>query len=353
MSYKSGMSALNLKMTDRVPRTEYSAHQHWPLVKTVTGIDTGVEANRKQASKEFIKKWDYAFMWNTPYSLGAHIQNSGFGTSMGHAEYAEGGTDYNNEINCPFKTVEDALKFDPCKTYGEFDQVKLVEEMNSIYYKNKAYLGDVTVTMGGIYHTLFSGLIEIFGWDMLLLALGTDEKKFEKVVESYFNWSKQFFEAWAKTDIEVFMSHDDICWSNGPVASPEWYRKNIFPYYKKLWQPLLSAGKKLIFTSDGKYDMFYDDIVECGAGTLVFEPYNDMGLFAKKYGKTNGFVGNADTRILLSGKKEDIYKEVERCMNIGKEYPGFFLAVGNHIPANTPLENALHYNDAYMKLSKR
>ncbi len=353
MSYESGMAALNLKMTDRVPRTEYSADLHWPLVKAVTGIDTAVEAGRKRASKEFIKKWDYAFMWATPYMLGEHIQKSGFGTSMGHAVFAEGGADYNNELNCPFKTVEEAFAFDPCKTYGNFDQTKLVKEMNALYLKNKEYLGDVTVTMGGTYHTLFSGLIEIFGWEMLLLALGTDAGKFEKVVESYFNWSKQFFEAWAKTDIKVFMSHDDICWSSGPVASPAWYRKTIFPYYKKLWQPLLSAGKKLMFTSDGKYDMFYDDIIKCGAGTLILEPYNDLELFAKKYGKTHGFVGNADTRILLSGTKEDIYKEVERCMKIGKECPGYILAVGNHIPVNTPVENALYYNEAYLELSKR
>ena len=28
-------------------------------------------------------------------------------------------------------------------------------------------------------------------------------------------------------------------------------------------------------------------------------------------------------------------------------------AVGNHIPANTPLDNVLYYNEIYMKLSKR
>ena len=353
MSYKSGMNALNLKMTDRVPRTEYSAENHWPLVKAVTGIDTEIEENRKKASKEFIREWDYAFKWDTPYSLGEHIQKSGFGTSMGHAEYAEGVKDFSPEVNCPFKTVEAALSFDPCKVYGEFEQAGLVKKLNAIYRENKDSFGGSTVTMGGVYHTLFSGLIEIFGWEMLLLALGTDEKKFNKVVESYFNWSKQFFEAWAKTGIEVFMCHDDICWSNGPVAAPAWYKKNIFPYYKKLWQPLLAAGKKLIFTSDGKYDMFYEDITGCGAGMLVFEPYNDMELFAKKFGRTHGFVGNADTRILLLGTKEDIYREVERCINTGKTYPGFILAVGNHIPVNTPVENALYYNEAYVKLSKR
>ena len=83
------------------------------------------------------------------------------------------------------------------------------------------------------------------------------------------------------------------------------------------------------------------------------EPSVDMRYIAEKYGKTHAFVGNADTRILLSDTKEDIYNEVKRCMDIGKKCPGFFLAVGNHIPANTPVDNCLYYNEAYEKLRNR
>jgi uroporphyrinogen-III decarboxylase len=78
-----------------------------------------------------------------------------------------------------------------------------------------------------------------------------------------------------------------------------------------------------------------------------------MAYIAEKYGKTHFFIGNADTRILLSGTKEQIKLEVERCMSIGKNCPGFFMAVGNHIPPNTPVENAIYYNDIYMELSSR
>jgi len=188
---------------------------------------------------------------------------------------------------------------------------------------------------------------------MLLRAMAYDGARFAKVVDGYVEWVRQFFVASAKTDARVFMCHDDICWTSGPVTHPDWYREHIFARYKKLWQPVLESGKKIIFTSDGKYDMFFDDIVQCGASMLVMEPGNDMDGFAKKHGKTCGFVGNADTRILLEGTKDDIYREVKRCMDIGKKYPGFIMAVGNHIPPNTPVENALHYNDAYLEFSKR
>jgi uroporphyrinogen-III decarboxylase len=149
------------------------------------------------------------------------------------------------------------------------------------------------------------------------------------------------------------MCHDDICWTSGPFTNPEWYRKNIFPKYKKLWEPIKAAGKKIIFTSDGTYTEFFDDIVDCGADMLVMEPTSDMGLFAEKYGDRCGFVGNADCRVLQLGTKEDIYREVKRCMDIGKKYPGFIMAVGNHIPPNIPVDNALYYNEFYEQMSVR
>ena len=40
-------------------------------------------------------------------------------------------------------------------------------------------------------------------------------------------------------------------------------------------------------------------------------------------------------------------------MDIGKNCPGFFLAVGNHIPPNTPVDNAIYYNEVYEALCMR
>ncbi len=109
----------------------------------------------------------------------------------------------------------------------------------------------------------------------------------------------------------------------------------------------------MLYTSDGNYTEFIDDVADCGFNGFVLEPLTDMQYIADKYGRTHSFVGNADTRILLNGTRDDIEKEVIRCMNIGKKCPGFFMAVGNHIPANTPVDHALWYNEFYEKYSKR
>lgn len=353
MSLYHGLAAFNLEMTDRVPRTEYSsAQRHWKLVKAVTGIDVDENSPKdlqQKASNAFVKAWNYDLTWAIrplDKELGKYK------TNMGHAAYAAGGTDYDNKIYCPFKEPEEVLAFDPWEALGPKDKNAAREKFEKQYRKHCEYYPDALNT-SGIYITCVSGLIDIFGWEMLLLASGMDPEGFGEMTNRYVSWVMQFFEALAETTMPVVVVHDDIVWTTGAIFHPDWYRKYVFPNYKKLFEPLKEANKKILFTSDGNYTEFIDDIADCGVNGFCLEPSTDMKYIAEKYGKTHVFVGNADTRILLTGTKEDIYNEVKRCMDIGKNCPGFFMAVGNHIPANTPVENALYYNEVYEKLSRR
>lgn len=352
MSYIDGIAAINLEMPARVPRTEYSAEGHWDLIKAVTGMDVNAFSSheiRSKASTAFIKAWNYDLIWSIL------IGGDEFGdcrTWMGHAVYASGGVDYNTKISCPFEEPEDVYAFDPAAAYGIKDKGELVVRFEQ-HYRQNCLANPDTVNMTGIYTTCMSGLIDIFGWDMLLCAAGMDPKAFGEVSDRYCTWIYQYFEALAASDVPVVMIHDDIVWTEGAFLHPDWYRRYVFPNYRKCFAPLIESGKKILYTSDGSYTEFIDDIAACGVNGFVMEPTTDMRYIAEKYGRTHVFVGNADTRILLTGTREDIYNEVKRCMDIGKDCPGFFMAVGNHIPANTPVENALYYNEVYEKLSRR
>ncbi len=352
MSYSDGLAALNLEMPSRVPRTEYSADAHWDLVRAVTGLPVDAlspESVRQHASDEFRRAWNYDLVWSTLVS-GTALDK--LRTDMGHAVYAAGGVDYRSDTSCPFRTPEEVLTFDPWEVYGTKDRAQLIRDFEAHYQRQCAASPDA-VNMSGIYITLFSGLIEIFGWEMLLLGAGTDMTRFGQVANRYASWIQQYFDALADSDVPVVMVHDDIVWTSGPMLNPAWYRQFVFPNYKSFFQPLLDSGKKILFTSDGTFTMFVDDIAATGVHGFVMEPTTDMQYIADKYGQTHVFIGNADTRVLLSGTKAEIRQEVARCMAIGKDCPGFFMAVGNHIPANTPVENALYYNEVYEELSRR
>jgi len=352
MSYKYGMAAINLEMSDTVPRTEYSAEFHWELVKKVTGIEVSAsspQAERDAATDAFIKAWDYCLVWDiNPY--GEWFQ--GKHSSMGRATYAAEGVDFNDDVYRLFQDPEDVYTYDMYEAYGSRDISKLTEDFSRHYRGDAARFPDA-VAMTGIYVTCMSGLIELLGWDTLLAAAGIDSRAFGDFTNRYAEWILQYFRGLARCDAPVVMVHDDIVWTDGAFIHPDFYRQYIFPNYQKLFQPLHEAGKKILFTSDGNYTQFIDDIAACGVNAFVMEPLTDMAYIAEKYGKTHAFVGNADTRVLLTGDKADIEAEVRRCMDIGKKYPGFIMAVGNHIPPNTPVDSALYYDEIYRKLAKR
>ena len=366
MSFEDGWAAIHLETPPRVPRTEYSAEGHWELIRAVTGFDVTPESpsdQRQAASIAFQKAWNMDFFWCT---LVAGQVFGSLKTDMGHAEYAAGGVDRRDTISCPFREPEDVLSFDPAAAYGLRDPsdwtarepfgtagYETVVKAFEKHYSENCRVRPFGVNMTGVYVTLMSGLIEIFGWDMMLLAAGTDPKAFGELMNRYAAWVRRYFDALADSDVPVVMIHDDMVWTSGAFLHPDWYRTYLFPNLKKLLTPLREAGKVIAFTCDGNYTEFIDDVADAGVSGFVMEPTTDMAYIAEKYGKTHFFIGNADTRILLMGTKAQIRAEVERCMAVGKHCPGFFMAVGNHIPANTPVENCLYYNEVYEELARR
>jgi hypothetical protein len=353
VSYDDGWAAINLEKPERIPRTEYSAESyHWPLVAAVTGREVtaaSTPAERQAASVEFMRAWSYDFCWST--MVGSSYLGS-WSTDMGHAAYAEGGSDYRATGEPAFRDHEQVLAFDPLDALPHYEHADLVRRFNDHYRANCERYPDA-VHMTGTYITIVSGLIDMLGWETLLLTAGMDARGFGRFTDRYARWMRRFYEALAECETPLVMVHDDIVWSSGPFIAPEWYRRHVFANYRMLFEPLKDAGKKIAFTSDGDYTLFLDDLAAAGVDGFVMEPMTDMGLVAERYGRTHFFIGNADTRILLSGGREEIRAEVERCIAIGRDCPGYFLAVGNHIPANTPVESALFYNECYERLMLR
>jgi hypothetical protein len=350
MSYQDGMAAINLAMPARIPRTEYSVERHWEVVRHVTGlhVDENSPSEHQQAASVALRKaWNYDFQWST--QIGREWLGDCY-TEMGHAEYEPGGVDFHPVGQRPFADTNSILAFDPVKQLPDPSKRNLVDYFNQSYAALQAVNPDCVHTVG-TYITLISGFIYLFGWQDMLLALGEDQSAFGEMTSRYADWMMPYYEALAACDAPVVLIHDDIVWSSGPFISPRWYRKYVFPHYERYLQPLKAAGKRVLFCSDGGFDRFVDDLAIVGMDGFIFEPFTSLEKIAATYGKSHVIIGNADTRILLSGTQADIRREVERCMYIGRDCPGYFMTVGNHIPANTPLQNVLYYNQVYEELS--
>jgi hypothetical protein len=335
MSYKIGIDTLNLRPTARLAHTEYCDHA--ALKRAVTGR----RDDDPQLERAFAQLWEYDFIWST-HDGPEPWEERGRTTDMGHSEFDEGGVDWRDAKPCPFKDVSEALAFDAVAEYGLTERAKLVRFYDDFYRRQRAYYSDQVFT-GGYYRTLVSGAIAIFGWDMLLTAAAYPAR-FAQVLDGVYQQSLHHYQAWAETSIEVFMCHDDMVWSQGPFMRPDFYRAEIFPRYKELWAVLKRAGKKVIFTSDGDFGMFMDDIVAAGADALCFEPMTALEPVVAKYGQTHAILSSkVDARTLTFGRPAAIQAEIDATLALARDCKGFMFSVGNHIPSNIPLDNARFY----------
>ncbi len=331
MSYAIGMDTINLRPTPRLAHTEYCSN------------DALRREIRRRFNKTLEEAWEFDFLWSTndgpvPWS------ERGRTTDMGHAEFLEGGVDRRLPKPSPFRDAEDVLAFDAVLEYGLPDFEGLVQFYQQSYDAARTAHPEQVFT-AGYYKTIVSGAIEAFGWDLLLEA-AADRVRFERVLDSIFRLSMHHFQAWAKTSAEVFICHDDMVWSEGPFMDRAFYRSVIFPRYAELWKVLKQSGKKVLFCSDGQWTEFVEDIANAGADGFIFEPMVSLDRVVRDFGKTHVIVGSkVDCRTLTFGTQDEIRREIDATLDLAFDCPGFMFAVGNHIPSNVPVENALFYFD--------
>ena len=337
MSHERGLAALRLQPTDVIPHTQYITHPAW------------LEHLRRKAGRPdagFEELLDFDYRWSTDRP----DPPRGRWTDMGHAVWQADGSDFRLPQVSPFTDLEAIYHLDPLEEYGPVDEPRQTAAYQAWYDRARRGTG---VISGGTYRSVLSWAIDAFGWENLLLAAGADPERFGRLLNRWADYLMAYVRAWAGTDIDIYLTHDDMVWTRGGFLRPEFYRTYVFPNYRRYWQCLRDAGKKVLFCSDGNFTEYVDDIAAAGAEGFIFEPTTDLGYICKEYGRTHVIVGNADCRILTFGTPEDVRHEVKRCMDAGRECPGFFFAVGNHIPPNVPLANADACIEAYQEMRPR
>ncbi len=327
MSRQIALDTICLRPTPRIAHTEYSMEYHQEYI-----------AKLRQPLND---AWDIDFLWRTDNGP-INWEAKGRTTDMGHAVYAADGSDLHQAHLCPFSDPEEVYEFDPVREYGIPAHRDLVNYYEEHYQKAQSDNPNQLVP-GGYYPTVISGAIAAFGWDMLLLA-AADEARFAKVLDRFGEYTRHYVLAQAETAIEVFIQHDDMVWTEGPFISPTFYQGVIFPIFKRLWDPLKKAGKKILFCSDGTFDMFMEDLAACGADGFIFEPTNNLDYVVEHFGQTHCIVGSkVDCRTMTFGTWEQVKAEIDATLMLAGKCPGFIWAVGNHIPANVSDEMCANY----------
>ncbi len=202
----------------------------------------------------------------------------------------------------------------------------------------------------GFYNTLFMWPLLTFGYERFLrLCL---EPEFDRIMEEFAEINRRVFRAFARLPVNFVVCHDDIVLANGPVCSPAWMRKQIFPRYEEFWAILKDAGKEVLFMVDGCMDAYVDDVMACGARGIISEPFTDYKAIARRY-QDCFIAGEGDNRVLMRNDRDEIRAMVESMVETGRMSGGYMMCIGNHIPFNVPGEGVKRYLDLSAELAYR
>jgi hypothetical protein len=262
-----------------------------------------------------------------------------------------------------FKTEEDVFAFSPLKkaNYTDWPHVVMNWDFSSeeAIYQNlrknyPAQWGDKapegSTADVSFYNTTFMWPLLTFGWELFLQTC-LDER-FERIMDEFAEINRRVFRAFARLPVNFVICHDDIVTSRGPVCSPAWMHKYVFPRYEEYWSIVKAAGKEVIFMADGCMDTYVDDVMSCGARGIITEPYTDYKRIARKYPDCF-LAGEGDNRILTNNNPREIRAMVESMVETAKINGGYMMCIGNHIPWNVPPEAIKLYLDLSAELAHR
>lgn len=261
-----------------------------------------------------------------------------------------------------FRSAEDVFAFSPL-AQGDFTDIPVVESMDyrdeeALYARYRrnypAEWGekapDGTVSSVGFYNTMFMWPLLTFGWE-LFLETCLDER-FQRIMDEFAQINRRVFRVFARLPVNFVTCHDDVVSTRGPVCSPQWMRRYIYPRYEEFWGILKAAGKRVIFMTDGNPQAIADDIFACGACGIITEPYMDFKAVARRH-KDCFLAGEGDNRVLLRNDAAEIRGMVERMVETSRLTGGYVMCIGNHIPWNVPGEAIRRYFECSRELARR
>lgn len=106
---------------------------------------------------------------------------------------------------------------------------------------------------------------------------------------------------------------DDLGYKHRMFCSPQVLEELIFPYYREMVDFFHSHDMPVVLHTCGYVEPALDLIVEAGFDALnpmEVKAGNDLLRFAEKYGDRLAFIGGLDARVLESGDRERIKREV-------------------------------------------
>lgn len=182
----------------------------------------------------------------------------------------------------------------------------------------------------------------LMGFNNFVTNLIMDEQfvsdVFEKVAHIQLNLLDKIFDM---PHIGAVWIVDDLAFGNGPIISPDHFRRFVFPLYKEIARRCHDNDLLLFQHSDGDISTLMDDIIDIGSDLVhpIDPTCMSVSETISKYGDRLSFAGNVANELLRSGTQEEVEERVKYLLRTAAPGGGYCLAAGNSVAEWAKFDN--------------
>ncbi|MHA1695975.1 MAG: uroporphyrinogen decarboxylase family protein [Candidatus Helarchaeota archaeon] len=232
------------------------------------------------------------------------------------------------------------------------DDPKIDQIING-YQKIRKKVNEIVIlpSFGEIFGRIWNG----FGMELFTKLLYQEQKFIKRVFEDSGSYTFEKIKRFMEIDPppEIIWLSEDLGEKLGPIMSPKFLQKYIYPWHKKICNVVHKNGSKIILHSCGNIRKLIPDFIESGFdGLNPIQSTVPMDIFEihEKFGDKITLVGNVPMPLLTNGTVEEVKDyTIKLIKNLGPG-GGFIMAADHSIPPNTIPEN---YIEGMLNITKK
>jgi len=228
------------------------------------------------------------------------------------------------------------------------EKMKYVREYRQALDKSGTKIG-FCVLHSAYFQTLYEFII---GLEDCMTMVYEDRDFIEELLEISTSYWVKFVKRAIEEGVDFIWPADDVAFKTGLFLPPSIMKEMWLPHLQRIIEPALSAGKPVMFHSDGKIDDIIPWLINIGVDCIhPMDPYGiDYREYKKKFGGRVCLAGNIDIEFPLAhGTPEDVEKDVKDHMEVLKPGGGYVACCSHSIVNYIPHENYISMINAIHK----
>ncbi|MFN4226791.1 MAG: uroporphyrinogen decarboxylase family protein [Candidatus Ratteibacteria bacterium] len=210
------------------------------------------------------------------------------------------------------------------------------------------YLCEILPENMGIFLSISQGIFEtvmfLFGLENLCYLIYDDEELVKKTTEKVGEIIYKAIEKFIKLEkITGIFQGDDMGFKTQTLLPPEFFKKYILPWHKKISELAHQNKKFYVLHSCGNIDLLMDFLIEevkIDAKHSFEDEIMPVWKFKEKYGNRVGIIGGVDVGKLSLQKEDELRKYIRKILEKCNG-PGYIFGSGNSITNYIPIKNFL------------